>query len=73
MADKAIDSDSAEPLLKLFPENSRAEIQDRFRDAISKKNFDKDDVEAGRKYVGAYTSFLEYLEHLYERISQKAS
>lgn len=73
VADKAIDSGSVEPLLKLFPGNSRAEIQHRFRDAIAKKNFNKDDVEAGRKYVGAYVSFLQYLEHLYEQKSQESS
>lgn len=73
VADRALENGAVEPLLKLFPDNTKPEIENRFRDAIAKKKFDKNDVEAGRKYVGAYTSFLEYLEHLYEQKSQKAS
>lgn len=69
VADRALENGAVEPLLKLFPDNARPKIENRFRDAIAKKNFDKNDVEAGRKYVGAYTSFLEYLEHLYEQKS----
>lgn len=70
VADKAFENGSVAPLLKLFPDSARAEIQDRFRDTLAKKNFNKNDVEAGRKYVGAYVSFLQYLEHLYEQKSQ---
>lgn len=63
-ADKALDNGSPEELVKLLPENIRAEVQARFRDTLSKKNYHRDDVEAGRKYVEAYVSLLEYLERL---------
>jgi len=66
IADKAIESGSIAPLLKLFSSNVRSEIKTRFDDTVSKKNFNKNDVEAGRKYVSAYTTFFEYLEHLHE-------
>jgi Family of unknown function (DUF6448) len=70
-ADRAIDNNAIEPLLKLFPDINRQEIISRFNEVITSKNFRTNDVVAGRQYVGAYTSFLEYIEQLYERISAK--
>ena len=66
VADKSLENGEIAALLKLFPESAKPEIANRFNDAIAKKNFNHNDVEAGRHYVAAYTSFLEYLEHLYE-------
>ena len=37
-----------------------------FADALSKKQFDENNVEAGRKYVKAYISFMHHVEDLYE-------
>lgn len=69
-ADQALDTGSPEMLVKFFPENIRPEVEDRFRNAVSRKRFHPNDVEAGRKYVEAYVSLLEYLEHLSSRDSQ---
>ncbi len=66
VADKALQDGSVEALLKLFPSTATADIQARFRDAIARKSFNENDVDAGREYVKAYVSFLHYLEHLYE-------
>jgi hypothetical protein len=66
VADKALENGAIAPLLKLFPDSARPEIVNRFNEASAQKNFNHNDVAAGRKYVAAYTSFLEYLEHLYE-------
>lgn len=66
VADKALQDGSVEALLKLFPSTATADVQARFRDAIARKSFNENDVEAGREYVKAYVSFLHYLEHLYE-------
>ena len=66
VADKALEQNSLAALLKMFAVDDHPEIQKRFSDAISKKNFDRNDVEAGREYVKAYVSFLHHLEHLYE-------
>jgi hypothetical protein len=66
VADKALLDGSVEALLKLFPSTATANIQARFREAIAKKSFNENDVEAGREYVKSYVSFLHYLEHLYE-------
>jgi hypothetical protein len=69
-ADQAIDVGSSEALVKLFPEEFRAEIEKRFSDTLARKKFHRNDVEAGREYVEAYISLLEYLEHLQERESR---
>jgi len=63
-ADQALDNSSSETLVKFFPENIRVEVEDRFRDTLSRKKFHRNDVEAGRRYVEAYVALLEYLEHL---------
>jgi len=63
-ADRALQNDGVEPLLRLFPAGATSEIRTRFKDVIAKKRFDKNDVAAGRDYVKAYVSFLHYLEHL---------
>lgn len=71
VADKAFQDSSVEALLKLFPTPARREIEMRFADAISKKQFNQNDVEAGRLYVNAYITFMHHVEHLYEE-SQKS-
>lgn len=52
VADQAIDAGAPEALLKLFPEEFRAEIEKRFSDTLARKKFHRNDVEAGREYVG---------------------
>lgn len=66
VVDKALQDGSLAALLKLFAVTDHSEIQKRFSDAMSKKNFDRNNVEAGREYVKAYVSFLHHVEHLYE-------
>ena len=38
------------------------ELIDLFENAMSLKDFDVNDVEAGRKYIEAYVSFFEFAE-----------
>ena len=66
VADKAFQDGSAEALLKLFSPPVRRDIEIRFTDAINKKHFNENNVDAGRQYVKAYITFMHYLEHLYE-------
>lgn len=71
VADKALESGTSEALLKLFAVSDHSDIQKRFTEAITKKNFDPNNVEAGRAYVKAYVSFLHHLEHLHEMKVEK--
>lgn len=66
LADKALQDGSAEALLKLFATPAQTEIQMRLQDVKARKNFNENDVEAGREFVKAYVSFMHYVEHLYE-------
>ena len=67
VADRAFHDGSLDALLKLFAVPARAEIQTRFREAITKKSFNENDIEAGREYVKAYITFMHHIEHLYEQ------
>ena len=59
-------------LLKLLTEALQAGVREKFKDLMAKKKFKPDDVEAGRKYVGAYVPFLQYVERIYEAAKSSA-
>ena len=61
-ADVAIVLSSDADLLPMVPEERRAELDKRFQAALAIKNFDVDDVAAGRRYLAAYVSFFKYAE-----------
>lgn len=61
-ADEAIVLGSDADLLPMVPEERRAELDKRFQAALAIKDFDVDDVAAGRRYLAAYVSFFKYAE-----------
>lgn len=61
-ADEAIDLGSDADLLPMVPEERRAELDKRFRAALTIKDFGVDDVATARRYVAAYVSFFKYAE-----------
>ncbi|MDO8107126.1 DUF6448 family protein [Isoptericola sp. b441] len=61
-ADAALESGTDADLLALLPEERRAELDRRFLAAGALADFDVDDVEAGRRYLDAYVSFVGYAE-----------
>jgi hypothetical protein len=65
-ADKALEDGSVEPVVKLLTETMQAGLREHFKNAQTKKKFNKDDVEAGREYVRAYVEFIHYAERVYE-------
>jgi Family of unknown function (DUF6448) len=71
-ADRALDEGSVRPLLKILMDTSQDSIREYFGHAIARKNFSKDDVEAGRQYVKAYVELIHYVEHLYEAAKNPA-
>lgn len=64
--DKALEAGSAEPLFKLLTDTMHNGLHETFTEAKAKKNFNPNDVEAGREYVQAYVTFIHYVEGLYE-------
>lgn len=72
-ADKSLETGSLEALLKHLNEAVHEGIHHQFEQAVQKKNFKADDVEAGREYVKAYVEFIHYVERLYQAASKPAA
>jgi hypothetical protein len=70
--DKALETGAAEPLVKLLTDTMHNSLHETFTEAKIKKNFNNDDVEAGREYVQAYVTFIHYVEGLYEAAKKPA-
>lgn len=70
--DKALETGSAEPLFKLLSEMMHNSLHETFTTAKAKKNFNENDVEAGREFVLAYVTFIHYVEGLYEAAQRPA-
>jgi len=67
-ADKALETGTAEPLLKLMGEMVQEGIREHYTHARTKANFSPDDVEAGREYVKAYVTFIHYVERIHQAV-----
>jgi hypothetical protein len=71
-ADKALETGSAEELLKYLNEALHHGVHEQFTNAMAKKNFESDNLEEGREYVKAYVEFIHYVERLYQAAKQPA-
>lgn len=65
-ADSSISVGNLSPLMPLVPKEKRAELKKRFDKVMSLKNYDVNDVAAGRKYVEAYVHFFHFAEGKHE-------
>ena len=61
-ADKAIAAGNLSPMKGLISEKEMPELTERFEKAMSLKNFDVNDVKAGREYIEAYVQFFKFAE-----------
>jgi len=64
--DKAVADGKLEPLYKLLTDKIHEGLHEKFEMVMKKKNFKKENVDAGREYVEAYVIFIHYVEGLYE-------
>lgn len=71
-ADKSLETGSVDQLLKHLNEAVRTGIHQKFEQAMTKKKFKTDNVEAGREYVEAYVQFIHYAERLFQAASKPA-
>ncbi len=65
-ADKAIESGSAKELVKFLQDAMHNGLHPLYVSALSKKNFDPNDVNAGREYVKAYVEYVHFVEKVYQ-------
>ncbi len=64
-ADIAIDENSLDRIYAHLDEAQNPKIKDYFADMQSKKDYDVNDLKAGREYVEAYVHFIHYVEFLF--------
>jgi hypothetical protein len=64
-ADRALDDGSIEKVVSLLCEAVRQGVHRHFHAAMSHKQFDVNDVVAGREYVEAYVPYIHYVERLW--------
>lgn len=65
-ADKALDTGNLAPVARLLSDTMQAGLREQFKAVQARKNFDRNDVAAGREYVEAYVGYVHYVEGLYD-------
>jgi hypothetical protein len=65
-ADKAITTGDVQPAAKLLTDTLQAGLKEQLAKVVSRKNYDKNNVAAGREYVEAYVEYVHYVEGLYD-------
>ncbi|HQG30795.1 MAG TPA: DUF6448 family protein [Deltaproteobacteria bacterium] len=72
-ADKALETGSVEPLVKLVNEKAAEGIRHRFERAMELKKHASHNVEAGREYVKAYVTYVHYAEGIYDMAASESA
>jgi hypothetical protein len=70
-AEKAIETGDPSKVIDLIAGNVRKELMRRFKHVRSKRDFDPDDVKAGREYVQAFIHFVVFAHHLNESLGEE--
>ena len=71
-ADKALKDGNIENVTLIITQTLREGLAEHFHNVLAKKDFAKDDLEAGREFVEAYVMYIHYVEGLYEAALSKA-
>ena len=64
-ADIAIENNSVENILAHLDEAEHEKVIHYFKELQSKRNFDLNNIKAGREYVVSYVHFIHYIEGLF--------
>lgn len=64
-AEKAIETGNAKDAVGFVVKTVEEDLQKRFRHALEKKNYDVNDVEAGREFVAAFIGYVVWSHHLF--------
>jgi hypothetical protein len=67
-AEKAIETGNPKEVIHFINHSIEEELQRRFKRVYSKKNYNENDVTAGREYIHAFIGFVVYSHHLYTNI-----
>jgi hypothetical protein len=69
-ADKALRDGKLNELKQLLLDAVNNGVSEHFAKAMSKKSFDKSDLEAGREFVKAYVEYIHCVEAIYQRATK---
>lgn len=64
-ADKVVETGAPQDLVKFLQEYVHDGLHPLYLNLMKKKDFNPDDVEAGREFVKAYVEFVHYVEKIY--------
>ena len=66
LADKAIEKGSAREVVSELSAAMHKNIEELFASVNGRKQYNQDDVEAGREFVSSYVKFIHYVERLHQ-------
>ena len=72
LADRAVESGSQTELLNYLNGELGTNLRERFEDLQRKRQASANDVEAGRRYVASYVSFIHYVEAVHRTATANA-
>lgn len=70
--DQALETGNLDPVVKLLSETMERGLREHFKEAVAKKEFDPNDVEAGREFVKTYVEYMHYIEGLHDAAASAA-
>ncbi|MDD1764367.1 MAG: DUF6448 family protein [Methanobacteriaceae archaeon] len=70
LAEEALYKENASDLIQFMVSFMKEDIQTRFEDTLSKKDYEIGDTESGRDYISSMQDFVRYLDKLYEFMEQ---
>lgn len=65
ITDSALNKSSVEYIIQFLELSLQEEVKNKFNEALAKKNFNPDNVDAGRLYLEKYVELLHYIENVY--------
>jgi hypothetical protein len=71
-ADRALETGSVDQVVKLLTDTMQKGVREHFEHAMAAKNYDANNVAAGREYIETYVTFIHYVERLYESAAKPA-
>ncbi|MDI9436727.1 MAG: DUF6448 family protein [Euryarchaeota archaeon] len=70
LAEEALKKENSLDLINFMVSFMQEDIQTRFEDVLSKKDYELKDIESGRDYISSMQDFIRYLDKLYEFMEQ---
>ena len=68
-SDKALETESDVEIIKMLSHHIHKGVSEKFKEMIEHKNFEKNNVNAGREFVSKYVTFMHYVEGIYNAIN----